>query len=134
MPTARNARGIDVVIYGQDATRTAILQIKALTRRTPVPLGNSLDKLFGDWFVICRNIVEGEPESFVLTPAEVRSLAYRGEKGDAVSFWLQPRAYENAEYRDAWARIGSGLAASVSSGAAPSINPDSIQRSPLRSG
>jgi hypothetical protein len=48
MPTARNARGIDAVIYSQDATRTATLQIKALTRRSPVPLGNSLDKLFGD--------------------------------------------------------------------------------------
>jgi hypothetical protein len=109
MPTARNARGIDAVIYSQDATRTATLQIKALTRRNPVPLGNSLEKLFGDWFVICRNIAEGKPESFVLTPAEVRTLAHRGEKAEAVSFWLQPRQYETAEFREAWGRIGSGL-------------------------
>jgi hypothetical protein len=116
MPAARNARGIGAVIYSQDATRIATLQIKALTRRNPVPLGNSLERLFGDWFVICRNLAVGEPECFVLTPAEVRALAYRREKGTIVSFWLQPRQYETPEFREAWHRIGSGL-----SGHAPEI-------------
>ena len=32
MPTSRNARRIDAVIYSQDASRTATLQIKALTK------------------------------------------------------------------------------------------------------
>jgi hypothetical protein len=88
MPTARNARGIDVVIYSQDASRTATLQMKALTHRSPVPLGNSLGKLFGDWFVICRNIAADRPESFVLTPSEVRNLAHRGEKNGILSSGL----------------------------------------------
>ena len=42
MPTARNARGIDVLIYSQDATRTHTIQVKALSRRSPVPLGTKV--------------------------------------------------------------------------------------------
>src|SRR5882762_2693725 len=56
MPTARNARGIDVLIYSQDASRTYTIQVKALSRRNPVPLGNRLDRLMGDFFVVCRNV------------------------------------------------------------------------------
>lgn len=109
MPTSRNARGIDAVIYSQDASRTATLQIKALTKRSAVPLGKSVDTLFGDWFVICRNIEEGEPQAFVLTPTEVRALAICQEKDGRVSCWLDPPRYEAPEFREAWGRIGSGL-------------------------
>ena len=70
MPTARNARGIDLLIYSQDALRKYTVQIKALSRSNPVPLGGNLEKLFGDFFVICRNVAT-EPECFVLTPVEV---------------------------------------------------------------
>jgi len=108
MPTARNARGIDLVIYSQDATRKSTLQVKALSKRNPVPLGKSLDKLFGDWFVVCRNFAT-TPETFVLTPAQVKALACRNEKAGIVSFWLQPLQYEAADFREAWKRIGSGL-------------------------
>jgi hypothetical protein len=39
MPTARNARGVDVVIYSQDALRTHTVQVKTLSKASPVPLG-----------------------------------------------------------------------------------------------
>ncbi len=110
MPTARNARGVDLLIYSQDAARTASIQVKALSRRNPVPLGSSLDRFFGDWVVICRNVAHAnsEPECFVLKPAEVRDLAHRGEQGGRVSYWLQPRSYESSEFHEAWKRIGNG--------------------------
>jgi hypothetical protein len=104
MPTARNARGIDVVAYSQDATRTCTIQVKALSKRAPVPLGPTLDKLLGDFFIVCSKIASS-PECFVLTPSEVRSLAHRGEKDGRISHWLQPREYEAREYRDAWHRL-----------------------------
>ena len=45
MPTSRNARGIDILIYSQDATRKYTIQVKTLSGLTPVPLGTSLDGL-----------------------------------------------------------------------------------------
>ena len=82
--------------------------MKALSKRNPVPLGKSLDKLFGDWFVVCRNFAT-TPETFVLKPAQVKALACRNEKAGIASFWLQPLQYEADDFREAWGRIGSGL-------------------------
>ena len=47
MPTARNARGVDIVIYTQDASRYLGIQVKTLSKRAAVPLGKSLDKVMG---------------------------------------------------------------------------------------
>ena len=86
MPTARNAKGIDILIYSQDAVRTHTIQVKALSQRSPVPLGGKLEGLLGDFFIICRNVALDAPECFVLTPAEVRGLAHKGEKDGKISF------------------------------------------------
>lgn len=109
MPTSRNARGIDVLIYSQDASRTHTVQVKALSKTAPVPLGTNLDRLFGDFFVICRNAITDAPECFVLLPQEVREGAHRGVKDAKVSYWLQPKNYAVDAYRENWERIGSGL-------------------------
>lgn len=107
MPTARNARGIDLIAY--DATGTDFLgvQVKALSKRNPVPLGTDLENLMGDWWVIVTNVAT-TPAAYVMTPAEVRAAAHRGERDGRVSFWLQPPQYDAAAYREAWARIGRG--------------------------
>ena len=68
MPTARNAKGIDILIYSQDAERKLTIQVKALSKRNPVPLGTKLDNLFGDFFVVCNNVASDTPECYVLTP------------------------------------------------------------------
>ena len=47
MPTARNAKGIDILIYSQDASQTRTIQVKTLSKGSPVPLSNKLDHLFG---------------------------------------------------------------------------------------
>jgi len=105
MPTARNARGIDLLIYNMDATTTRTIQVKSLSKASPVPLGGSLNHVASDFWVICRNVAT-EPECFVLSPAEVRRLAHRGEKEGGVSYWLQPRDYAVAPFREKWNRIG----------------------------
>ena len=104
MPTARNAKGIDILIYSQDAARKLTVQVKALSKRSPVPLGTKLDSLFGDFFVVCNNVALDAPECFVLTPSEVASLAHSGK----VSYWLQPKQYAVPEFREKWLRIGKG--------------------------
>ena len=106
MPTARNARGVDVVAYSRDAERFIGIQVKALSKRVPVPLGKSLDKVMGDFWVIINNVAS-EPSAFVLLPSEVRELAHRGERDGRVSYWLQRNAYDQNQYREAWDRIGS---------------------------
>lgn len=134
MPTARNARGIDVLIYSQDAKRTRTIQVKTLSQRTPVPLGTKLDGIFGDFLIVCRFVLHEIPERyafyqrkkfpensalaaeieipecFILKPREVCALAHRGEKEGRISFWLQPKHYEQSKYRETWSRIGSGSA------------------------
>src|SRR5262249_29103027 len=116
MPTARNAKGVDILIYSQDASLTRTIQVKALSRRSPVPLSNKLDHPFADFVVICRHVIREAPECFVLTPEDVRRLAHRGEKDGRVSFWLQPRDYEVEEFCEGWGRIGSGLSVQVEEG------------------
>lgn len=49
MPTARNARGVDIIAYNAEASRTISVQVKALSKRSAVPLGSNLDKVMGDF-------------------------------------------------------------------------------------
>ena len=113
MPTARNAKGIDILIYSQDAERKYSIQVKALSKSSPVPLGTKLTNLFGDFFVICRRLETEAPECFVLTPSEVKDLAHHGVKDDKESYWLQPKSYAVDTYREKWNRIGHGNAESL---------------------
>jgi hypothetical protein len=107
MPTARNARGVDIIAYSQDATRFVGIQVKALSKRNPVPLGTSLDKIMGDFWIIVNKVVSS-PSAFILLPSEVKERAHRGEKEDRISFWLQPVDYDQDQFREAWERIGHG--------------------------
>lgn len=106
MPTARNARGIDLIAYNADCSKMLGIQVKTLSKRNPVPLGNSLDKLMGDYLIVVTDAAEGEPSVFILTPGEVRTRAHMGQKDGRISFWLQPTGYENGEFAEAWDRIG----------------------------
>ncbi len=109
MPTARNARGVDIVAYSENASKFIGVQVKALSKRNPVPLGTDLDKCMGDFWIIVNRIATS-PTAFVLLPAEVKARAHRGEKQGRVSFWLQPPDYDHESFREAWHRIGSGVA------------------------
>jgi hypothetical protein len=108
LPTSRNAKGIDIIAYNQDAGRKITVQVKALSKKSPVPLGNKLDHLIADFVVICRNVASGKPECFVLLPDEVKTLVHRGEKDGKVSYWLQPKDYEQGQFLEGWQRIGTG--------------------------
>lgn len=109
MPTARNARGVDLIAYSEDASKIISVQIKALSKRNPVPLGTSLDKLIGDFWLIVTKTGYNEHITFVMLPDEVKAAAHRGESKDGkVSYWLQPPRYDQPEFREAWDRIGHG--------------------------
>ncbi len=107
MPTARNARGIDIIAYDADASHFIGVQVKTLSKRNPVPIGTKLDNIMGDFWVIVDNVTQ-EPRAFIMLPSEVKEMVHRGEKDGRVSYWLQPTSYDRDEFREAWSRIGHG--------------------------
>lgn len=105
MPTIRNARGSDLIAINDDETCILGVQSKALSKRNPVPLGLNLDNLRSDWWIITIHANSDNPVCYVLRLAEVRALAFQDKSGGA--YWLQPTAYDKAEFRDAWHRLES---------------------------
>ena len=65
MPTARNARGIDIIAYSRDAKVKIAVQVKALGKRNPVPVGGSLEGIMGDFWVIVDGIRTDQPRAFI---------------------------------------------------------------------
>ncbi len=108
MPTTRNARGIDVICFSMDGKRIVTIQVKSLSKLNPVPLGNDLGKIMGDYWIIVAAANSDRPQCFVLKPDEVRDAAHRREKNGKVSFWLQPKQYATDVFRERWDRIGHG--------------------------
>ena len=105
MPTSRNAKGVDIIIYSQNAKRTHTIQVKSLSRRTPVPLGNKLPDFIAEFLIICRNVFE-DPEAFIINSNEIKNRIHEGVKDNKKSYWLQPKDYE--EFKNKWEKIGNG--------------------------
>ena len=108
-PAPRNAKAIDLVACSRDTSRTRALVVRATSRRGPIFLATRLDRVLGDFVVLCRSVLSDAPESFLLTPEEARAAAEPVEKDGTVSFWLPPRAYDQPEFREAWLRLGVGV-------------------------
>jgi hypothetical protein len=55
MPTSRIAKGIDILIYSQNARKKYGIQVKSLTKKNPVQLGIKEDSsiFLADFLVIC---------------------------------------------------------------------------------
>lgn len=108
MPTARNARGVDILAYSPDASRKRLIQVKTLSKKNPVPLGEDTRNLIADYFVICRNAdsPSSSPECFVMALSDVKRLAQRREKDGKASYWLEQKDYVHDEYREAWDLLG----------------------------
>lgn len=56
MPTARNARGIDVLACSQDEKGTVTVQVKSLSARNSVLLGSTLDGFIAQFMVVCHKV------------------------------------------------------------------------------
>lgn len=104
--TARNARGIDIVAYNENATRMLGIQVKSLRRPNAAGKLRS-DHIIGDFWIIVENAISLSPTCFVLTASEVKSLAIQNAHKRQV--WLEKRDYRKDNFREAWARIGDGF-------------------------
>jgi len=109
MPTARNARGVDILVYSRDASCCKTVQVKALSKRSAVPLGSSVEGICGDFWIIINDAIV-RPQAFVLTPDDVKDGAIRNEKHGKASFWLPARFYEQEQFKEAWQVFGTDRA------------------------
>jgi len=105
---SRNTKGIDLVVRNQRANKTLTIKVKSLTEKTPVPFGRNLDNLIAEYVIICRRVYSERPEIFIVDSNQVKEHIHKGEKDGRISYWLQPKDYE--EYKDRWDTIGDGFA------------------------
>lgn len=105
MPTIRNAKGSDMVVTDADETMFFGVQSKGFSKRWPVPLGLDLGALRSDWWVITIHANSDNPVCYVLRLSDVRSLATQDKNGG--KWWLEPKAYDRDEFREAWHRLES---------------------------
>lgn len=81
------------------------IQVKALTKKSPVPFGNNLGSFIAEYFVVCRNVFD-ELEIFIAEIDKIKGRIHEGNKDGRKSYWLQPKDYE--EFKDKWDIIGDG--------------------------
>jgi hypothetical protein len=95
LPTSRNAKGVDIILYNRDASRRHTIQVKTLTNKVPVPLGMGLDSLQMNDYLIVRTIYANQPEVFIAKPAEITNKIHTGmnERGQ-ISYWFEREEYK----------------------------------------
>jgi hypothetical protein len=108
MPTSRNARGIDILGYDQRAKERITVQVKTLSKSSPVPLG--LDKelcnlMLADFVVIVTN-ARTMPQFYIARTPQVKENFHVGIKNGKESCWLWPSQYVG--FKDRWDTIGEG--------------------------
>ena len=110
MPTARNARGIDIVAYQGSGKDFIGIQVKTLSGRLAVPLNKAPEQgeLPGDYWIIVTNVAADSdpptaPDVFVMLPGEVKKKAVQNQKRG--TWWLERKSYNSANYRDKWDRL-----------------------------
>lgn len=105
MPTARNAKGVDIIAYTPDAKRFLGIQVKTVSKKWAVPLGKKFAPMGDFWIVVCLDGTDGHPDCFIMKPTEVRDRTGVCPEGDA---WLSHKHYSNPKYFERWDRIKKG--------------------------
>jgi len=115
LPTSRNTRGVDLVIYNQKGDKKYTIQVKTLSKESPIPLGKNLDHLIADFLMVCV-LDDDKPRVFILKTKEIKDrkeIEQQREKGQEKGFWAVNS--KNAwiefsnQYLDNWRIIGDGF-------------------------
>ena len=104
LPTTRNAKGVDLIIYSQDAKKHYTIQVKSLSKRNPIPFG-SKPQLIADFVILVRNVFD-TPEVYLMKPEEIKERLNKEVKNGRISYWLEPKNYE--DFKDRWEIVGEG--------------------------
>jgi hypothetical protein len=79
----------DLLAYDVNAHIYKRVQVKALSKRNPVRLGNTLDKFMGDWWIIVTNAGTTNPVCFIMKPKRSEATSSQRRKGRS-RFLLAP--------------------------------------------
>jgi len=101
LPTSRNARGPDLIIYSQNGKKTYKIQVKSLSKWNHIMPGAKENFTMSDFVIICTNVYEEIPKLYIAKTGELyKSTNKHG--------WINKKKY--VKYRDNWKIIkGSGL-------------------------
>jgi len=114
LPTSRNTRGVDLIIYNQKGDKKFTIQIKTLSREAPIPLGKNLNHLIADYLMVCV-LDNDKPRVFILSTEEMKNreeIIQQSDKGAEKGFWAVNN--KNAwiefsnQYFNKWEIIGDG--------------------------
>lgn len=106
LPTQRNAKGPDIVMYSPDGKTLKTIQVKTLSRPNNVQLGKHPTYDMSDFVMVCwLTGKSGLPEIFIMTPRDIRKLAGSSHGKTGESWWLVRKSYE-VQFKDNWKLIG----------------------------
>lgn len=98
LPTSRNVKGIDIVIYNEDASITHTLQVKPLSKRNAVPFGSNKN-LMAEFLIVC--LLTDPPTLWCLTKQEGLDSLSLYEKEGRKSWWInQPDLVNKSQSLD----------------------------------
>ncbi|MBW8051066.1 MAG: hypothetical protein FVQ77_12155 [Cytophagales bacterium] len=114
LPTSRNTKGVDIVIFNHDASTKHTIQVKTLSKITPLPLGTNINNLFADFLIVCV-LEENPPKLYILKMHEIKEsdeIKNQLDKASKKGLWAlnSKRAWDNftEKYLNNWEIIGNG--------------------------
>ena len=72
LPTSRNAKGPDLIIYSKNAENFYKLQVKSLSSWDNVSIGDIKNLLMSDILVICTHVYGDSPEIYIAKTKDVK--------------------------------------------------------------
>ena len=101
MPTARNARGVDILVSGSKGKSKSI-QVKTLSGINPVNI-KDVDTIDVEYLIVVMNarVKEGAPTCYVLTTKQARRIV----TPHATRPWISVRAL--APFHEKWNALGT---------------------------
>jgi hypothetical protein len=98
-PVGRGTTRLRCISSDGTATRVQVRSLRKPDEHLPV--GNSLEELYGNFWIIVTDATAEHPTTFVLRVDEVKALAHR-----AGQYWIDYPHYVRQEWRERWDRIG----------------------------
>ncbi|MEM5853741.1 MAG: hypothetical protein QW228_05220 [Candidatus Aenigmatarchaeota archaeon] len=111
MPTSRNTKGVDIVVYSQNYKRKYTIQVKSLRKKDNVRLGSNLENLCADFLIICVNL-ETTPEIFITKVSELKKhnnvskYVSKSGKGRKRIYYIKPTKYKDFKN---WRELENGF-------------------------
>ena len=105
LPTTRNAKGVDIVIFSLNSDKRYTIQVNSLSKKNAVGFGSELE-IMADFVIVCTNVLSEKPNSYILTSQEVKERITERRKNGKTSYWLQSKSYSDG--KDRWDKIGDG--------------------------